>query len=95
LVYNQFYQNDIKHYALENKPEKCLELIDTYLNFQPSFLYNLNQFEKTNDINEQYIAYFFINIYEMKAKILRGMKHSEEANLCEQKALDLRFSLTN
>jgi 4-amino-4-deoxy-L-arabinose transferase-like glycosyltransferase len=95
LVYNQFYLNDIKQFALENKPEKCLELIDSYLSFEPSFLKNLNSIQKTNDIEEKYIAYFFINIFEMKGKILRGMKRQEEAVSSETKALDLKLSLTN
>lgn len=95
LVYNQFYLNDIKQYALENNPEKCLELIEAFLNFQPSFLKSLNSIKKTDDIDEKYIAYFFINIYEMKAKILRGMQRQEEATLFDTKVLDLRLSLTN
>jgi Dolichyl-phosphate-mannose-protein mannosyltransferase len=95
LVYNQFYLNDIKKNAIENKPEKCLELIDNYLSFQPSFLKNLNSFHKTDDIEEKYITYFFINIFEMKAKILRGMNRKEDATLNESKVIDLRLSLTN
>jgi 4-amino-4-deoxy-L-arabinose transferase-like glycosyltransferase len=95
LAYNHFYLNDIKQNALKNKPEKCLELIDNYLHLQPSFLKNLNSTQKTNDIEEKYIAYFFINIYEMKAKILRGMNRQEDAIQSETKVLDLRLSLTN
>jgi 4-amino-4-deoxy-L-arabinose transferase-like glycosyltransferase len=95
MTYNLFFEKEIKENALLKKPEKCIDLIDTFLDFRPSFLDKLNANNRTDDIEEKYIAYFFINIYEMKAKFLRGMKQELEAQTFDQKVLDLRLTLTD
>jgi 4-amino-4-deoxy-L-arabinose transferase-like glycosyltransferase len=95
MAYNLFYEKEIKQNAILKKPEVCIDLIDTFLSYRPSFLDKLDANNKTDDIEEKYIAYFFINIYEMKAKILRGMKREMDAQVFDKRVLELRLTLTD
>jgi 4-amino-4-deoxy-L-arabinose transferase-like glycosyltransferase len=94
-VYNQFYVKDIKQNALDNKPEKCLALIDEFLCFTPSYIDDLNAENKTTDNEQKYIAHYLTNIFDMKVKILRGMKRESEAMQCETKVMEIKLALTD
>ena len=94
-VYHQFYVNDIKKYAAEKQPEKCIALIDAFLTLRPAYLDALNAENRSKTVNENYMGYFFIKIYTMKAKILRGMMRQSEAKEAENRVFELHAALDN